>query len=444
MNDTAQANNQRLEQLLGIAALVLLLIGSFYILKPFVTAIMWSVILAFSLWPIQQLLTKWFRGRRTLASIVLALTMSLLFVGPIVLLGVGLADDAALLGNTTKRWVESVSDKPPAWASNIPVVGERVDDYWDQFSEGRKHWMEQIDKGMKEQPPKATIVVPDSSIDTDSVHSTPALIEELNRQVTSLEPENKAIDDARIFETLGKLLSWARSWLVGVTLGVGKGMFQIGLSIILTFFLLRNGQSLGARVAVGASRIAGHHGQRLIKVAGNTVRGVVYGIIGTAIAQGVLAGLGFGLAGVPAAALLGVLTFFLSAVPVGPPAVWIPATIWLFSQGQTGWGVFMLIWGMFIVSGVDNIIKPYLISHGSKIPFVLVFMGVIGGALAFGLVGVFLGPTLLAVGYRIVEEWSSVNALLSAAAPKQNDQSEAEIKVDINIDDIAIAEANRA
>jgi hypothetical protein len=444
VNDTAQANNQRLEQLLGIAALVLLLIGSFYILKPFVTAIMWSVILAFSLWPIQQLLTKWFRGRRTLASIVLALTMSLLFVGPIVLLGVGLADDAALLGNTTKRWVESVSDKPPAWASNIPVVGERVDDYWDQFSEGRKHWMEQIDKGMKEQPPKATIVVPDSSIDTDSVHSTPALIEELNRQVTSLEPENKAIDDARIFETLGKLLAWARSWLVGVTLGVGKGLFQIGLSIILTFFLLRNGQSLGARVAVGASRIAGHHGQRLIKVAGNTVRGVVYGIIGTAIAQGVLAGLGFGLAGVPAAALLGVLTFFLSAVPVGPPAVWIPATIWLFSQGQTGWGVFMLIWGMFIVSGVDNIIKPYLISHGSKIPFVLVFMGVIGGALAFGLVGVFLGPTLLAVGYRIVEEWSSVNALLSATAPKQNDQSEAEIKVDINIDNIAIAEANRA
>ena len=444
MNDTAQANNQRLEQLLGIAALVLLLIGSFYILKPFVTAIMWSVILAFSLWPIQQLLTKWFRGRRTLASIVLALTMSLLFVGPIVLLGVGLADDAALLGNTAKRWVESVSDKPPAWASNIPVVGERVDDYWDQFSEGRKHWMEQIDKGMKEQPPKATIVVPDSSIDTDSVHSTPTLIEELNRQVTSLEPENKAIDDARIFETLGKLLAWARSWLVGVTLGVGKGLFQIGLSIILTFFLLRNGQSLGARVAVGASRIAGHHGQRLIKVAGNTVRGVVYGIIGTAIAQGVLAGLGFGLAGVPAAALLGVLTFFLSAVPVGPPAVWIPATIWLFSQGQTGWGVFMLIWGMFIVSGVDNIIKPYLISHGSKIPFVLVFMGVIGGALAFGLVGVFLGPTLLAVGYRIVEEWSSVNALLSATAPKQNDQSEAEIKVDINIDDIAIAEANRA
>ena len=444
MNDTAQANNQRLEQLLGIAALLLLLIGGFYILKPFVTAIMWSVILAFSLWPIQQLLTKWFRGRRTLASIVLALTMSLLFVGPIVLLGVGLADDAALLGSTTKRWVESLSDKPPTWASNIPVIGERVDDYWEQFSDGRKRWMEQIDKGMKEQPPKATSVAANAPNDSAIVPPAPALVEELNRQVTSVDSENKAIDNARIFETLGKLLGWARTWLVSVTLGVGKGMFQIGLSIILTFFLLRNGQILGARVAVGASRIAGHHGQRLIKVAGGTVRGVVYGIIGTAVAQGVLAGLGFGLAGVPAAALLGVLTFFLSAVPVGPPAVWLPATIWLFSQGRTGWGIFMLIWGMFIVSGVDNIIKPYLISHGSKIPFVLVFMGVIGGALAFGLVGVFLGPTLLAVGYRIIEEWSSVNALLSTTAPRQNDQNELDVEVHIKIDNVAIVEPREA
>jgi len=145
------------------------------------------------------------------------------------------------------------------------------------------------------------------------------------------------------------------------------------------------------------------------------VRGVVYGIIGTAVAQGILAGLGFGLAGVPAAALLGVLTFFLSAVPVGPPLVWVPATVWLFSEGKTGWAVFMLVWGIFIVSGIDNIIKPYLISHGSKIPFIIVFMGVIGGALAFGLVGVFLGPTLLAVAYRVIEEWSSVNALLQSS-----------------------------
>ena len=104
----------------------------------------------------------------------------------------------------------------------------------------------------------------------------------------------------------------------------------------------------------------------------------------------------------------------------------------------------MLIWGMFIVSGVDNIIKPYLISHGSKIPFVLVFMGVIGGALAFGLVGVFLGPTLLAVGYRIIEEWSSVNALLSTTAPRQNDQNELDVEVHIKIDNVAIVEPREA
>jgi predicted PurR-regulated permease PerM len=92
--------------------------------------------------------------------------------------------------------------------------------------------------------------------------------------------------------------------------------------------------------------------------------------------------------------------------------VWIPATAWLFSQDRNGWAVFILVWGIFVVSGVDNIIKPYLISHGSKIPFIIVFLGVIGGALAFGLVGVFLGPTLLAVTYRVIEEWSSSRSSL--------------------------------
>jgi predicted PurR-regulated permease PerM len=239
--------------------------------------------------------------------------------------------------------------------------------------------------------------------------------------VNPVSPEEKLLDDERIFELLGKTLGWARSWLVGATFGVVMGVLQIVMSILLTFFILRDGEALGARVAVAASRIAGVRGQHLIKVAGNTVRGVVYGIIGTAVAQGVLAGLGLGLAGVPAAALLGVLTFFLSAVPVGPPLVWIPATIWLFSTGNTGWAVFMLLWGIFVVSGVDNIIKPYLISHGAKIPFVIVFMGVIGGALAFGLVGVFLGPTLLAVAYRILEEWSSAQALLETPSPTSSD-----------------------
>jgi predicted PurR-regulated permease PerM len=411
MAPTSKHTNQRLEQMLGMAALLLLLIGGFYILQPFMTAIMWSVILGFSLWPAQRLLSRLFGGRKTLAAIVVAITVSLLLVGPIVLLGVGLAEDAASLGKATKKWVESASEKPPEWTTKIPVVGDEVEGYWTEFSLARKGWLERIDKGMKEMPPKAKIVGPDGEIIEDvGITSHPLG----NLTTSENSPSDNVIDEGKIFELLGRFFAWARTWLVGATVAVGMGVFQIALSIVLTFFILRDGQELGARVAVAASRIAGTRGQRLITVAGNTVRGVVYGIIGTAVAQGILAGLGFGLAGVPAAALLGVLTFFLSAVPIGPPMVWVPATIWLFSEGKSGWALFLLIWGIFVVSGIDNIIKPYLISHGSKIPFIIVFMGVIGGALAFGLVGVFLGPTLLAVAYRVIEEWSSANALLHA------------------------------
>ncbi len=147
-------------------------------------------------------------------------------------------------------------------------------------------------------------------------------------------------------------------------------------------------------------------GQHLIDVAVATMRGVVYGILGTAIAQGVLAAVGFWLAGVPAAPLLGLVTFFLSPVPIGPPLVWAPAAFWLFSQDHAGWGVFMLIWGVAVVSSVDNFVKPFIISRGSNLPFVLVLLGVLGGVIAFGFIGVFLGPTLLAIGYALIQDWS--------------------------------------
>jgi predicted PurR-regulated permease PerM len=143
-------------------------------------------------------------------------------------------------------------------------------------------------------------------------------------------------------------------------------------------------------------------------LAGNTVRGVVYGILGTAIVQAVMAGVGFLVAGVPGAGLLALLTFFLSVVPMGPPLIWLPAALWLFHQGATGWGIFMIIWGI-AVSSVDNFVKPWLISQGSDMPFVLTLFGVLGGAVAFGFIGVFIGPTLLAVGYRIVKEWTAAS-----------------------------------
>ena len=158
------------------------------------------------------------------------------------------------------------------------------------------------------------------------------------------------------------------------------------------------------RLTAAVQHIAGERGKHLLNVAGGTVRSVVYGILGTALVQAVMSGVGFVIAGVPGAALLTLLTFFLSVVPMGPPLVWIPSAIWLFKQGSVSWGIFMIVWGLG-VSSIDNFIKPWLISQGSDLPFILIFFGVIGGALAFGFIGIFLGPTLLAVGFRLIREW---------------------------------------
>ena len=146
---------------------------------------------------------------------------------------------------------------------------------------------------------------------------------------------------------------------------------------------------------------------RLAHSAANTVRGVVIGILGTALAQGVIAAIGFWLAGVKAAPLLGFVTFLLSPVPIGPPLIWAPVGIVLIQQGRVGWGIFVLVWGALVVSSIDNIIKPLIISRGSDLPFILVFLGVLGGVVAFGFIGVFLGPVLLALGYSLVTEWSA-------------------------------------
>ncbi|TMH90248.1 MAG: AI-2E family transporter, partial [Betaproteobacteria bacterium] len=134
--------------------------------------------------------------------------------------------------------------------------------------------------------------------------------------------------------------------------------------------------------------------------------------------QGLAAVIGLLIAGVPGALMLGFITAFLSIVPAGPPLIWISATVWLFFQDQPGWAVFMALWGFFVVSGIDNIVKPLLISRGSSLPFVLVLLGVLGGILAFGFVGIFLGPTLLAVGFRFVRRWAAPRADEPAAEKK--------------------------
>lgn len=389
----------KIEPLLGGLSLLLLLIGCFFVLRPFMTALMWAGILAYSLHPLQRVFTRWFRGSRTLAACFVTLTMTLILAGPIVLIGFSIAQDGKDLTLATRNWFMDAPDQAPAWVEKMPIVGPEVADYWTKIAEERKPLMEQLDKEVKTAP-RAKIIAEDG---TPAVVTPTPAVPKTGEDVE----EGKKSESANFVVLLGRVLSWAWTWLLTVTLAIGHGVVQLVLSGFLAFFLLRDAPVLSDRLAIAADRLAGPRGQHLIKVAGDTVRGVIYGIIGTAIAQALVAGLGFWIAGVPGAVLLSVLTFFFAVIPLGPPMIWGPAALWLFAQHKPGMGIFMLLWGLLGISSVDNFLRPYLISQGSKMPFILIFCGVIGGALAFGLVGVFMGPTLLAVAFRLIEEWSS-------------------------------------
>lgn len=354
----AAASQKRLERNLGLFLLCALLVGCFFVVRPFLTAILWAIVLCFSLWPIYQRLLAALGGRRTWAALILSTGMIVVILLPFVIIGATLADSVKEFSNATRNWLDEGPPQPPLWLDNLPFVGDRVAAYWKAL----------------------------------------------------------ATDNARLWREAKQFVEPLGSGLLRVGLALGRGVLEIGLSIFISFFLFRDGVAAAEHLKTGVGRLAGERGQHLLEVAGNTVRGVVYGILGTALVQAMVAGLGFLIAGVPGAALLALLTFFFSVVPMGPPLVWVPASIWLFKHGSPGWGVFMLVWG-FGVSSVDNFVRPWLISQGSALPFILIFFGVLGGAIAFGFIGVFLGPTLLAVVFRLVKEWAAVrNAAATGGA----------------------------
>jgi predicted PurR-regulated permease PerM len=352
----------KLEQNLSVGLLLLLLTGCLLVIWPFMTALLWASVLSFSLWPLYGRLLKVVGGRRTLAAFLLSLGMILAVLLPFGIVTVKLADNVADLKTATQRWLEAGPPAPPAWLEKVPLVGRTATEQWQAL----------------------------------------------------------AADTATLRAKAQQLIEPVGSWLLATGLKLGGGLLQLALSLLITFFLLRNGTFVAERLNKAIDRIAGDRGTHLLAVAGSTIRGVVYGILGTALVQAVMAGLGLLIAGVPGAALLAFLVFFLSVVPMGPPLILLPAAFWLFHQGSTGWGIFMLIWGL-VVSTVDNFVKPWLISQGSDMPLILILFGVLGGAMAFGFIGVFIGPTLLAVGYRVVSEWSSA---ARAADDRQPDNTE--------------------
>jgi predicted PurR-regulated permease PerM len=193
---------------------------------------------------------------------------------------------------------------------------------------------------------------------------------------------------------------------LGLLLGLANGVLLFVLALFIAFFFYLYGDPIAARLRVILQRIAGARADRLIDVTGATVRGVVYGILLTAIVQGILTAFGLWLSGVPRPVLLGAVAGFLAVLPIGAPLVWIPAALWLMGSGHLGWGIFLAVYGVVAVSGADSVIRPWFIARGAQLPFVLTVLGVLGGAIAFGLIGIFLGPVLLGIGYTLVKEWS--------------------------------------
>ncbi len=297
------------------------------------------------------MLLGWVKGRRTIAAFLMTLAIAMVLLVPSVVIVFTLAGDVKEFASTTAAWFRLGPPAPPAWLARVPWVGEQIIAIWKEYAADSRQLLSAAEK----------LIDPISS-------SLPAI--------------------GNIVRVLG------------------LGVIDLALSMFLAFFFFRDGAKLGDKALAVASRLGGERGDHLLReVAGGTIRGVVYGILGTAMAQGFVAWIGFSIAGVPAAVLLGLLTFFVSPIPMGAPLIWLPASIWVFQNGTVGMGIFMLLWGALGISSIDNFIRPLIISQGNKMPFILIFMGVVGGGLAFGFIGIFLGPTLLAVVFRIGEEW---------------------------------------
>ncbi|MBS0562147.1 MAG: AI-2E family transporter [Proteobacteria bacterium] len=336
------------ERLLMTLLLGGIAVGCVIVLYPFASALLWAGILVFTTWPVFE----WLRIRLHLRHGVAAGTMVALtavaVVLPLAVAAPGSAGDVNHLRDMIDGALRAGLPSAPAWVYDIALIGPTIGALWD-------HWAADV-----------------------------------SVMVAAFQP----------------YFGLALEGGVSLLLGIANGVLMFVLALFAAFFFYVYGEPIAARLSLLLHRIAGQRAERLIAMTGATVRGVVYGILGTAVVQGFLTAFGLWLSGVPRPVLLGAVAAFLAVLPVGAPLVWIPAALWLMGTGHLGWGIFLGIYGVVAVSGADSIIRPWFIARGAQLPFLLTVLGVLGGALGFGLLGIFLGPVLLGVGYTLVNEWA--------------------------------------
>ncbi|MBI2308742.1 MAG: AI-2E family transporter YdiK [Rhodocyclales bacterium] len=333
--------------LLAIACIAGLAGASFWVLKPFLGAAVWAAMLVVATWPLFLELENRLGGRRVVAVTIMAVALLLLLVVPL-----WLAIDA-LVGNADRiaAWARALAERglpmPPEFVQTLPLVGERVAQLW--------------------------------------------------REIAAAGPEG----------LMGRVTPYAANigkWLVAEAGSLGFMLVQFVLVVTLAAIMYGSGEAAADKLHRFGRRLAGDRGGNAVTLAGQAIRGVALGIGVTAIVQTLLGGIGLAVSGVPFAGFLTALMLMMCIAQVGPMVVLLPAVGWLFWSGDTGWAVFLLVWSL-VVGTLDNFLRPVLIRRGADLPLLLIFAGVIGGMLGFGLIGLFIGPVVLAVTYTLLEAW---------------------------------------
>ncbi len=347
---TTPPRKLRIEQIVGITLVALLTIGTFYFLSPFLPAILYAAILTVSTWPMFEWLRQRLRGSSTAAATVMTLFFVALLVVPIVFLSVRLVDEVPPLVDSAKELFAHGLPKAPGWLATIPVVGADATARWN------------------------------------------ALVQ----------------DTQALGETLRPWIGKGGEILLGLGAHLGSTILQLLVSLLIAFFLYRDGAPLVRSLTAIVERVGGTRGPRLLRAAGNTMRAVVYGILGAAIAQGLLATFGLWLTGIHGWLFLGVAGGFLALIPIGLINLeLLAASAWLFYQGENGWGIFLVLWTLVVVANADSVIRSAIISRGANLPISIVLLGLLGGIATAGILGLFVGATVVGVFFTMIREWVS-------------------------------------
>jgi predicted PurR-regulated permease PerM len=349
MRRTGMAGENRIERTVGLVMLAALAVGCVLVLRPFFTAFCFALILVIATWPAFDRLQNLLGGRRALAALLMVTLATLVFVVPPALVASRMDYNVAGAVKLVRDLSEHGVPPPPEWVAEVDLIGPEIHDRWQALAEGG--------------------------------------------------PEEA--------ERVQAYVAWAREQLIGAGLSLGNAVVRLILAMLTAFFLYRDGPAARRSLMAAGRRIAGDHAPQLLRVAYATINGVVYGVLGTALVQALLLLIGLWVTGIPAALLLGLLLFLLCLIPLGPLLIMGPAAVWLYLSGAVGWAVFIVVWSIAAGLLTDNVLKPWLISRGSELPLILILFGVIGGAVAFGFLGLFLGPTLLAVAYELIREWNA-------------------------------------